>query len=221
VDATPASLRAVELLAGYRGEPGRIEIAVVNVQAPPLALRFEAAVAGRSVEQALLAAGREVCDAAAARLKAAGLRAETAVRLGFAAEALIQEAQSRDASLIVMGTRGHGAIRGYAPGSVAMRVAHGSAVPVCLLQPESLLPARLGRSVRVMLAQDGSQPALRAARLLAAWRGWLGELDVQIVHVQPPLSQLAAILPPHDDLIRQWSTQEGEAATQAATRRAR
>ena len=72
------------------------------------------------------------------------------------------------------------------------------------------------RGYRVLLAMDGSEPALRAARLLASWRGWLGDLDVQIVYAQPPLSYLETVLPPHGDVIRQWSTQEGESATQAA-----
>ena len=36
------------------------------------------------------------------------------------------------------------------------------------------------------------------------------------VHVQRPLTVLQAVLPPHDDVIKQWSTQEGEQATQAA-----
>lgn len=216
VDGAPASARGVDLLAGYRGESARIEIAVVNVQARPVSIWPEAAIDARALEDALLAAGREICEAATARLKAAGLHADCAVRLGFPAEAVLREAQSRAASLIVMGTRGHGAMRGFALGSVAMRVAHGSAVPVCLLQPQTALPARLGSNLRVMLALDGSEPALRAARLLASWRAWLGELDVQIVYVQQPLSYLATVLPPHEDVIQQWSAQAGEAATQAA-----
>jgi nucleotide-binding universal stress UspA family protein len=74
----------------------------------------------------------------------------------------------------------------------------------------------LGKRLRVMLALDGSDAALRAARALADLRGWLGELDVQIVYVQQPLSYLATVLPPHDDVIRQWSTRPGEQATQPA-----
>jgi nucleotide-binding universal stress UspA family protein len=57
---------------------------------------------------------------------------------------------------------------------------------------------------------------LRAAERLAAWRGWLGELEVHLVHVQQPLTVLQAVLPPHDDVVDQWSTKEGEQATQQA-----
>jgi nucleotide-binding universal stress UspA family protein len=39
---------------------------------------------------------------------------------------------------------------------------------------------------------------------------------VHLVHVQQPLTYLQSVLPPHDDVIGQWSTQEGERATQAA-----
>jgi len=97
-----------------------------------------------------------------------------------------------------------------------MRIVHASPVPVCLVRPESRLPAQLGRKLRVLLALDGSEPALRAAAALASWRGWLGELDVQMVYVQPPLTYLATALPPHDDVIRQWSTEAGESAARPA-----
>jgi len=115
-----------------------------------------------------------------------------------------------------MGTRGHGMAHGFAFGSVAMRVAHGGPTPVCLVRPEARLPVDFGRRLRVMLALDGSEPALRAAQLLVAWRDWLGELDVQIVHVQEPLTLLEAILPPDRDLAEQWSTRAGKEASRDA-----
>jgi nucleotide-binding universal stress UspA family protein len=107
-------------------------------------------------------------------------------------------------------------LQGFALGSVALRVAHGAAAPVILVKPEDRLPRTLGKSLRVLLAMDGSAPALRAARRLVDWRDWLGEIEVQLVYVQQPLSMLQVMLPPHDDVIRQWSTREGEQATQAA-----
>lgn len=99
---------------------------------------------------------------------------------------------------------------------MALRVAQGSETPVLLVKPDDRLPARPGLKLRVLLAMDGSEPAIRAARWLAAWRDALGELDVQLVHVQQPLTYLETVLPPHDDVIDQWSRQPSEDAAQAA-----
>lgn len=216
IDGTPAAGRAVELLATYRGEPSLLDILVVNVQSRPVAIWPEAAIDVTAIEDALVTAGRETAEKAVGHLRSAGLDAEAVARLGFAVDAILREAESRKAELIVMGTRGHGVIGGFALGSVAMRVAHTSPTAVCLVRSESRLPAKLGASLRVMLAVDGSEPALRAASTLASWRVWLGELDVQIVHVQQPLSYLETVLPPHDDVIQQWSTRAGEDAARPA-----
>jgi nucleotide-binding universal stress UspA family protein len=212
VDGTPAADRAVEWLAGYRGEPSRIHLIAVNVQPPPLTLWPKPSLDVRSVEEALVTRGLQVAASAVARLQAAGLRAEATVALGLPVEGLVREAQSRGAGLIVMGTRGHGALRGFALGSVAMRVVHASPLPVCLVRPESALPAQLGRSLRALLAVDGSDAALHAAQALVAWRPWLGELDVEVVSVQQPLTYVEAVMPPHDDVTRQWGREAGEAA---------
>jgi nucleotide-binding universal stress UspA family protein len=216
VDGAAGSDRAVELLAGYRGDATQTRIVALNVQSRPVAIWPEAAIDVRAVEAALLADGQQIADRAASRLKTAGMGADPVVRLGYPSDGVLREAKAREAGMILMGTRGHGALRGFALGSVAMRVAHASPVPVWLVQPESRLPAQLGRSLRVMLALDGSEPALRAASTLASWRGWLGDLDIQIVYVQQPLTYLETVLPPHDDLIEQWSTRAGESAAQAA-----
>lgn len=216
VDGSPSSGRAAEMLAAYAGDRAQLDTVVLNVQSPPMVLWPDAAVDAGAIESALLESGQQLADAAAARLEQAGMRAQPAVRLGLPAEGILREAQAREASLVVMGTRGHGMVHGFAFGSVAMRVAHGGSVPVCLVQPQAKLPAQLGRKLRVLLALDGSEPAQRAARLLAQWRGWLGELDVQIAYVQQPLSFLETILPPHRDVIEQWSTRAGEDATRPA-----
>jgi nucleotide-binding universal stress UspA family protein len=211
-DGSASAGRAVELVAGYRGDPAALRVALLNVQAPPVAWWPEAALDVRAIEAGMLEAGQGLVEVAAARLRAAGLQAEAAVRLGLPADTIAREAQARGAALVVLGTRGHGALRGFALGSVALRVAHGAALPVCLVHPDAALPRALGRSLKVLLATDGSEPALRAAQALAAWREWLGELDVQIVHVQAPLTLAEQILPPHDDLVAQWSTKAAEEA---------
>lgn len=217
VDGTPSADRAAELVASYRGERSQLHVLATNVQTRPVTIWPEATIDVRSVEEALLANGREIAERAISRLRASGLNAEAAVRLGFPAQALLREAESRGAELLVMGTRGHGVLGGFAIGSVALRVAHGSRIPVCLVRGESKLPSKLGIAMRTLLAVDGSEAALRAAGALASWRSWLGELDVQIVYVQQPLTYLETVLPPHDDVIQQWSTRAGEDATRAVS----
>ena len=215
-DGSPAALRACELIAVLAARGEGAEVSVLNVQSRPLALWPGPGLDPGEVEAALLEGGNATIAPALERLAAAGVRAHAAVRLGLPAEAILQEARSRRPDAIVMGTRGKGPLQGFALGSVALRVMHGDAAPVLLVKPEDRLPAPAAGALRALLAMDGSEPALRAAERLAAWRGWLGELDVHVVHVQEPLSLLAKLLPPHDDLLEQWSTRQAQGATRAA-----
>ena len=204
-DGSPAAVRAVELVSAFS-----VQATLLNVQRRPPTAWPGAGLDPGLVERTLLDAGREALAPALARLP--GAHGE--VRLGLPADVIVREARSHHA--VIMGTRGAGALQGYALGSVALRVAHRAPVPVVLVKPTDRLPAAPGKRARVLLAMDGSEPALRAARQLCAWKDWLGELEVQLAYVQRPLSVLEAILPPHDDVLGQWSTQEGLQATQAA-----
>jgi nucleotide-binding universal stress UspA family protein len=197
-DGSPAALRAVELLAGYAGDAARLAPCVLNVQP-------------QSTE-----AGRTVLKPAVERLAAAGMAVGAEARVGPPAPTILSEARLRNSEVIVMGTRGAGALQGFALGSVALRVVHGNGPPVILVKPDDRLPGGFGKRMRVLLAMDGSEPALRAAERLVAWRDWLGEPEVHLVYVQQPLTVLQTVLPPHDDVIEQWSTKEGEQAARRA-----
>ena len=215
-DGSPAALRAVELLAGYAGDPAALAPVLLNVQSRPVSLWPGAGLSAGAIDAALLDAARRTLEPAALRLRTAGIGAEAQVRLGMAAEVILREAGGCQAHAVLMGTRGAGALGGFALGSVALRVAHGDAPPVILVKPDDRLPAALGKRLRVLVAMDGSAPALRAVERLVAWRGWLGEVEVHLAYVQQPLTMLEHVLPPHDDVLGQWSTQEGREATQAA-----
>jgi nucleotide-binding universal stress UspA family protein len=152
-DGSPSARRALELVAGYPG----LTLRLLNVQP-------QSADAGHAVLREALASLPG---------------AEAQVRIGRPAPAIVQESTE----LIVMGTRGSGSLQGFAFGSVALRVAQAAAAPVLLVKPDDRLPAEPGRKLRALLAMDGSAPAVRAAERLAQWRGWLGELDVQLAHV--------------------------------------
>lgn len=215
-DGSPASLRAVELLAGYRGAPGALVVAVVNVQTRPPSLWPGAGLDPAALDAALAEAGKRELAPALERLAQAGIAARGEVRFGLPAQALLDDARALGAQAIVMGTRGHGAVHGFAFGSAAMRVAHGGVVPALIVGPECALPRALGERLRVLCAMDGSEPALRALARLLAWRAWLGELEVHLAHVQAPLTLLEKMLPPHEDALTQWRGDEGARATQAA-----
>jgi len=218
VDGTAAAERALAWIESTRPGDKGVRMIVANVQ-PPLIVAWPApGLDRRAVEAALLDRGQAVAGPMAARLEAAGCAVRQIVRLGSPAEALLREAQDAGASLVVVGTRGHGVLHGFALGSVALRVAHASPVPV-LLVPPGARPLPTPAAVRrVLLAVDGSEASQRAADALRMARVWLGEIEVRIAHVQEPLTLIEAVLPPHTDLVRQWSGSAGEAAVARARR---
>ena len=215
-DGSPAARRATEMLAGYRGGAGRLEVLVVNVQARPVSMWPGMGIDPAALDAALSEAGRRELAPALERLARAGIAARGEVRFGFPAPALLDDARASGAQAIVMGTRGHGAVHGFAFGSAAMRVAHGGVAPAFIVGSESSLPRELGVRLRVLCAMDGSEPALRALERLLAWRAWLGELELHLAHVQPPLTLLEKMLPPHEDALAQWRGDAGAQATQGA-----
>jgi nucleotide-binding universal stress UspA family protein len=66
----------------------------------------------------------------AAKLRAAGLDVETVVREGYPATAIEEEARTRHADLVVIGTKGHSGLKHLLLGSVAERVVQKAPCPV-------------------------------------------------------------------------------------------
>jgi nucleotide-binding universal stress UspA family protein len=216
MDDSPASLHAARLLAGYKGDRRRLAVVALNVQSRPLTLWPGPAIDPGKIDQALLAEGKLRIEAACKLLTEAGLEPERAVRLGIPAESIAEEATRRGAAAIVMGTRGHGVLGGFALGSVALRVTHRAQVPVLLVQPDTVHPAALGQSIRVLVPLDGSAHATRAVNHLLAWKDWLGDMEVDLVHIKSAPTVLDELLPTERNLLDQWGSQEAERATREA-----
>jgi nucleotide-binding universal stress UspA family protein len=185
-DRSAASLQAARLLADYRGERSQIEPVLLNVQRPVLKAWPGHGLDRAAVEAALHEEGMDELRAAQEILSRAGFAPELVVRLGHAPHWIVDEARERAVGVIVMGTRGHGALGGFALGSVALRVVQGAEVPVVLVKPESRLPADLGRHARIVVPVDGSDEATMAAVRLARCANVLGSLGVDVVHFQQP-----------------------------------
>lgn len=216
VDRSPAALQAVRLLAGYRGRRDALSIALVNVQPPPFGDWPGFTADLRSLDAALQRAGRAELEEPRRLLAGAGLAVDASVRLGVASEQILAAAAGGEAAAIVIGTRGEGVLRGFALGSVALRVAHAARSPVVLVQPESRLPPGLGVAVRALVALDGSPHATRALPALFALEPWLGRLELDLVHVRPPPSLRERFAPDEQARLDHLAELEAEEATREA-----
>jgi nucleotide-binding universal stress UspA family protein len=105
--------------------------------------------------------GREVLQSAMRALHGSGARVESKLARGRPASCIVDEARRFDADLIVVGSRGHGAISSMVLGSVAGEVVDHAQSPV--------LVTRTTQVKRIVLAHDGSENARAAEAMLASW----------------------------------------------------
>ena len=78
-------------------------------------------------------AGQSVLDDALQKLDKSGLKVRTELLEGPEADSILKTAESSQADLIVMGTRGFGAVKGLLLGSVSRKVIHYAACPVMVV----------------------------------------------------------------------------------------
>lgn len=113
-------------------------------------------------------------DSAAVTLRAPGRDVETVTVLGRVADAIVEEAESSKADLIVVGSRGRHALKSALLGSVSAEVVDRAPCPVIIARGSTLRKA--------ILAEDGSETAAAGARFLAGSSA-LSDLEVRVVSV--------------------------------------
>ena len=118
-----------------------------------------------------------------------GLDVEGVVTVGEPASAILQEAQQRQADLVVMSTHGRSGIGRWIYGSVADNVMRSSHLPVLLVSAHCHSVWPTDRRPRILVPLDGSDVArgaiTAAADLADAVQGDL--LLVQVVELHPPM----------------------------------
>jgi len=109
-----------------------------------------------------------------------GIKAETELILGSAAEKIIEMAQNRKSDMIVLGAKGLRATLGILLGGVAQQVVEYAHCPVLLVR------APYQGLKRILFVTDGSSYSQQAARYLGKFP-LPANVDVQVMHVMPPL----------------------------------
>lgn len=134
IDGSDCCLRATKFAIELIGERRGTEVHVLNVHPPVRYADLLAVEKQQLIEQWNRKAGMEATAAARDLLGAATIPCELHVATGDPATALVRLARELGCHLIVMGTRGLGAVAGLALGSVATRVVHEADVPVLLVK---------------------------------------------------------------------------------------
>jgi nucleotide-binding universal stress UspA family protein len=123
----------------------------------PIALRKQRA------RNQLSARARHYLNLQTEQLRAAGLKAQPAVRMGLPDDQIIYMAERTAATLIVMATHGYSGLKRWALGSVADKVVQATQTPVLLIH--SAMPQPSPSLRRIMVPLDGSTLALQAIPL--------------------------------------------------------
>lgn len=165
IDGSEAAGLALDLVADAFW-PAGTEILVVEAVETGLGLfggpwPALAMVQADNLEAELRTEAERTVEEARARLQRPGITVKGTVLRGRPATAIIDAARSSAVDLIVVGSRGHGAIESMLLGSVSAEVIDHAPAPV--------LVARSGRIERVVLAWDGSSWASTAADRLSRW----------------------------------------------------
>jgi nucleotide-binding universal stress UspA family protein len=135
----------------------------------------EAEASGNEAAEKLTRVARE--------LAGNGVRVESAVRPGQAADEIVQQVQEQAADLVIMRTRGRSGIPRAVTGSVAERLLSRSDVPIAMLRPGG---RRMDRIAEILVPVDGSPGgalALASAVGLAKATG----AQVRLIQVLMPL----------------------------------
>jgi nucleotide-binding universal stress UspA family protein len=131
-DGTDVALRGVEVAAQMAARD-QAELLLLTAVSMPQHVATAAKMDRKGVEAYVERMARELLGSSVELLRHMGVGAEVKVAVGPAAEAIVSEAESSGADLIVMGLRSRYEPKDMILGSVSSRVAHHMKVPILLV----------------------------------------------------------------------------------------
>lgn len=134
VDGSELSHDALTRALGLVQAGLRAELVLANVQEPASLYEMVTAPDPATLEAVSQGAGQHVLAPAVQMVRAAGVPYSVEIASGDPAHTLIDIAERHGCELVVMGGRGHGAVRRALMGSVSLELVRRSPVPVMLVK---------------------------------------------------------------------------------------
>jgi nucleotide-binding universal stress UspA family protein len=137
IDLSPISEKVVEA-AGRLASALGSGLVLLNVREPaaayvPVGAAMDVITAPIPMEPPDLTAVQDRLEAFAAPLRTAGLDVRTVATIALPVEEILERAKSLDASMIILGSHGHGAAYQLFSGSVVTSVLHKAEIPVTVI----------------------------------------------------------------------------------------
>jgi nucleotide-binding universal stress UspA family protein len=202
LDGSPLAAQAIPYARAIAAPNAELLLLLVLPDRDP----FRGGPTGQVVfgEEDVLRAGEEearrLLEETAARLRAGAdaPRVEIALTVGDPATEILRMATERGADLVVLASRGRGALGRWAFGSVADRVSRASPVPVMVVRPGNDAAATAAVSPtaaprRLIVPLDGSERAASAVPVAARLAARLG-VPVLLVTVVDPARAVSPVL---------------------------
>jgi nucleotide-binding universal stress UspA family protein len=134
IDESEQAQRILDKVAEIAAAMPSSDIHFVNVQNEPTVYgEVSLYLSQERATQFVVEAGRRIIDAAIERLRQEGVAVVGETLVGQIAPTIAQRADFLGCNLIVMGTRGMGAVANLVLGSVATKVIHITRIPVLLV----------------------------------------------------------------------------------------
>lgn len=135
IDGSENALRALDHsidLAGRLDE--KSELVLINVHDDAALHSASRALGSNAVKDYLSDLSKEQLAGALTKAEASGVPFEKVIATGPISATIVNEAETRQVELIVLGTKGRGGLRDWLIGSVAQRVSASGPVPVLLVK---------------------------------------------------------------------------------------
>ncbi|HEX7952516.1 MAG TPA: universal stress protein, partial [Burkholderiales bacterium] len=214
IDGSAHANRAAGYLVRHAAKLRACEVHVVNVLAPRLAGLLNA-----EQQSLILESGAET-EVARRMLDAEGIAYRFHSEFGDPAERIVEIARAEGAHEIIVGSRGMSALDSLAVGSVAYKVVHLSPLPVTVgpnpTDSRDFEPPGNRAAHRILLAADGSDAGVRAARYVCAQAQARVPVEVRLLNVQIPIASGNVRRFVSQEMIDNYCRSEGELALAGA-----